>query len=1112
MWNSILAMFGFTALALSGLSIFLIRKKAGVNAIENASRIQQVSDKFLQLVDDVKKEVREEYAKRLEEERQLIESIRSCQQEQVNEIHGRISALEQQLPSLLEQQEKSRHTLQQFQDALAEISEAISRDKSELDEKTETLRREAKQATGLNGDSLESIRVAMENLQKSVLNQKEEILGIEGKIRTEKDAINSVSVGFAQAMNRIMKLETGLQATEAKIREYRASQETQDLDISKIIADSRSSISEVLSRFSFRLVEIEERIRAHQESSAQVELEQERKTSEITSEIQSAIQAIGKIEADIPGIVAACVDQILLQRVDEMKNGLAAHESDTQLRIEALKNAFEAFSEQVSSLLENHAERKDLEKVLMKVLTTRQRLHSLVSFVAALRKTLPVVPLVTFGEAKLPTVSEPELKRDEEQIPDVSSETETKPVEEGTGEGALESQTSETEENREDAEDQKEPQEVIEEEELEPESEDEQEEDSHRIEPIRRGGQRLGYTREAGPTGKRECIDILCLNRGTLWEVFGRIPKRVLRYSPSVFENNEKALWGKSYGELPITRLKGTLRCEWIRQGFPETIEREFGQDDFLLFKMMRQGTLSKMVSEHSAGDYICIVPWNYTREEEISGRPFESPEPCSIDGARVHFFHITAHSGIAFRRPDGSILKVMSSWQEFRLEGNTSPYLAGPNGEPIFFLQPPAIVAEQDACWNNVGRIVIRSDIEGEKRERRYFLPVTGKSRQIHIPEGLESSGGHYTVLLYDRHDGLLESHPFAFHRGLRGIDVGGYDPFGVSESNRTLTMNLLHFVGYEPVLESTELGPFIEIESGRKETTVLISISPECETLNWKIRPGKPDEMRFQTNLPFLWWGIGKEMTDLILGNQPLEVVLKTIRPASGFKLFVRVPVTASNLKARFSAAGFAQQRLHKEEGFWTIEMAELGAAITLNPAKFAEFRTPLVLSLEDGEKAHKIHLADYIVRKKCVFCEEKRTEGEMKTHLKEKHEDEICSEFFRELTYDEIAEADRSLPAKIYKCTFPGCLYYLKVSYEDALENPTSGILNHFEREHRGKQPSFRPVTSIEEIRKNLLSTLCETWRCEVCGEDFTSREEMLKHAMTEHLDRLATDGGD
>jgi len=912
-------------------------------------------------------------------------------------------------------------------------------------------------------------------------------------------------------MNRIMKLETGLQAAEARIGEYRASQETQDLDISKIISDSRSSVSEALSLFSIRLAEIEERIRAHQESSAQVELEQERKTAEIESETQAAIHAIGKMEADIPGIVAACLEQILLPRVDEMKNGFVAHESDTQLRVEALKNAFEAFSEQVSSLLENHVERKELEKVLMKVLTTRQRLHSLVLFIAALRKAPSESPIVPSVEAKPTMIFEPELIRDEEQIQDVGLETETKPEGEGTGEGAPVSQTAETEGTGKLVEEE-ETQEVTDEEELEPESEDEQDEDSRRIEPVRRGGQRLGYTREAGPAGKRDSIDILCLNRGTLWEVVGRIPKRVLRCLPSVFENNEKALWGKSYGELPITRLKGTLRCEWTRQGFPETIEREFGQDGFLLFKIMRQGTLSKMVSEHSAGDYICIVPWNYTREERISGRPFENPEPCSIDGARVHFFHTTTRSGIAFRRPDGSILKVMSSWQEFHFEGSTSPYLTGPNGEPIFFLHPPAIVAEEDACWNNVGRIVIRSDIEGQRRERRYFFPGTGKARQIRIPEGLESSGGHYTVLLYDSHDELLESHPFAFHKGLRGIDVGGYDPFGVSELNRTLTMNLLHFAGYEPVLESTELSPFIEIESGKQETTVLISISPECETLNWKIRPGKPDEMRFQINLPFLWWGIGKEMTDLILGNQPLEVVLKTIRPASGFKLFVRVPVTASNLKARFFAAGFAQQRLHKEEEFWAIEMAELGAAITLNPAKFAESRTPLVLSLEDGEKAHKIHLADYIVRKKCVFCEEKLAEGEMKTHLKEKHEDDICSEFFRELTYDEIAEADRSLPAKIYKCTFPGCLYYLKVSYEDALENPTSGILNHFEREHRGKQPSFRPVMSIPEIRENILSTLCETWRCEVCGEDFTSREEMLKHAMTEHLDRLATDGGD
>ncbi|GEM_PF-7101914 len=1106
MWNSVFVLFGFTLVTLSGLSIFFIRKQAGKNAIESASRIQKVSDKFFQLVEDLRKEIHEEKTRRIEEERQIIESIRSCQQKQMNEIQERISALEQQLSPLLEQQEKISDILQQFRDVLAEISAEIWRGKLQFGEKIEALRSEMKQESRLNGNSLESIRVAIENLHKSVLEQKEEIFGIERKIQAGKDAIKSLSVDFAQAMSKLMMLEARLQATEEKVKEYRDSQEALELNMREIISESRSNLSEALSRNSLRFTELEERIRDHVDSSVQESLDQKRKTAEIESEIQAAIHAIGKMEADIPGIVGTYIDVALLPRVEEMKNDLAAHESNIHHRVEALKNAFEDFSEKISSLLENHAERKDLEKVLMKVLTTRQRLRSLVSLIGALRKTPPVVPLVTFEEAKLPTVSVLELKRDEEQIPDDASETETKSVGEGTGEGALVSQKAEAEETVEIAENEEKTREVADEGEPEPESEGELEEGTRRIEPVRRGGQRLGYTREAGPAGKRECIDILCLKRGALWEVVGRIPKRVLRYSPTLFQNNEKVFWGETFGELPITCLKGILRCEWTRQGFQEKIEREFGQEGFLLFKILRGGTLSKMVSEHSAGDYICIVPWDYTREERISGRPFESPEPCSIDGARVHFFQTSPRNGIAFRRPDGSILKVMSSWQEFHFEGSTSPYLSGPNGEPVFFLNPPAIVAVQDACWNNVEKIVIRSDIEGERREKQYFYPGMGKSRPITIPEGLESQGGHFTVLLYDRHDELLESHPFAFHKGFKGIDVEGYDPIGVSESSREIRIELSHSLGCAPVLGKTDLDSFIEIESKMEETTILLSVVPECETLNWKIRPGNPDEMRFQTHFPSFWWGIGRDLSDLILGKQVLDVGPETIRPGRGWKLFVRCPETVSNLKACFFVKGFDQHRLHKGEGFWSIGMDELGAVIALNPAKFSEIRTPLFLSFEYRGESKKIHLADYLNRKKCAFCEEKLTKGEMKTHLKEKHEDDICNKFFRELTYDEIAEADRSLPAKIYKCLFPGCPFYLKVSYEDALENPTSGILNHFEREHRGKQPSFRPVTSIEEIRDNLLSTLCETWRCEICGADFIKREEMLEHALKEHFDRL------
>lgn len=1112
MLNLILIISSLTVLTLSCVSILFVRKQANLNAIKNVSKIQQVSDSFIQLFDDWKKEMREEYAKHIKEEWQFLESIRSYQNEIANELQRRIYALEQYFLALLEREEESRQALRRFQDELAEISQTISKDKTEMHENAETLRKEINQAICLNRDSIESIRFAIEDLQKTVWNLSEEFLEIEDKIRSEKDTLDSVSLGLSQAMKKIIDLEALLQAIETIIGELRVLQENQVRDISESLSDSLNRISKTLSLFPIRLEEITEKVQEQFHVSVQAKSIQERKTDEIQTEIQAVKIAIGKMEPEIPAIVKRCIEDDLLPGIHEMNNGLTAHEVEFQARVEDLKNYLETILRQFSSFQENFVGKMDFEKARMKILTTRQRVHALASFISALRKTRPVSP-VLFNEKDAQSAAEPGPERNENQIPRVGPEKEFKPEDEGLGVVASESLTSEDDEDREIAWNEEASKEIANKEVLEQETGAECCEKTRHIEPVRRGGQRLGSIREAGPSRKRNNIDIFCVKRGNLWEVVGRIPKRVLRYSPSVFENSKKVDWVRNIWEFPIASLKGVLRCDWVRQGFAETIEREFGQDDYLLFKILRQGNLAKMVSEHSTGDYICIVPSSYMLEEQISGRPIEKPEHCSIEGARVHFFHITTRSGIAFRRPDGSILKVMNSWKEFHLEGDTSKYLAGPNGESIFFSHPPAIVAEEEACWDKVGNIVIRSDREGEKREKRYLPPGTGRTRQIRIPEGMELSGGHFTILLYDRNDDLLESLPFGFHKGFRGIEIEGYEAFGDAESNRIFKMEFLHLAGFSPIPGKTGMESFFEMEAGIEKTTILLSISPECETLSWKIRPGEPDELRFQTNFPSIWWGIGKERTDLVLEKRLLEVNLKEIRPEAGFKLFVRAPSYASNLKAGFDFEGFGVFRLQKlDQSMWCLEMAEVGAPIFLNPARVAGFRIPLVLSLEDGEKVHKMPIGYYLVRKKCVFCEGEFAEYEIKAHLKEKHEDEICSKFFRELTYTEIAEADRSLPAKIYKCSFPGCPYYLKVSYEDALENPTSGILNHFEREHRGKQPSFRPVTSIVEIRENILSTLCETWRCEVCGGDFTNRVEMLKHAIAEHLDRFTADGGE
>lgn len=128
---------------------------------------------------------------------------------------------------------------------------------------------------------------------------------------------------------------------------------------------------------------------------------------------------------------------------------------------------------------------------------------------------------------------------------------------------------------------------------------------------------------------------------------------------------------------------------------------------------------------------------------------------------------------------------------------------------------------------------------------------------------------------------------------------------------------------------------------------------------------------------------------------------------------------------------------------------------------------------------------------------------SEDDLFSHIGSLH----LSEFFRGLTYEEHRDREPTLPSGIYHCFY--CSHYVKT---DSLF-PTTEIKNHIEnncieaQRQKSSGPvkiSFRVVTDIDEIRKNVIANLPHIKKCVFCKREFENpdNEGLLAHLKKEH----------
>jgi len=157
---------------------------------------------------------------------------------------------------------------------------------------------------------------------------------------------------------------------------------------------------------------------------------------------------------------------------------------------------------------------------------------------------------------------------------------------------------------------------------------------------------------------KKERIPIVCWY-GCEWVVGIRIQKKFTKEFrlPNVFQNDEPL---EQYDGINVSdnvyfywayyafqQLKGKVEVVWNSED-----KQEIEIPKYLIFKLKKNdfmGGVGRLVSHSITGCCLVIAPYEWKRDNEISGAEFTVPEQVHIEGYNAHFFDLNQNKSIAF-------------------------------------------------------------------------------------------------------------------------------------------------------------------------------------------------------------------------------------------------------------------------------------------------------------------------------------------------------------------------------------------------------------------------------------------------------------------------------
>ena len=624
------------------------------------------------------------------------------------------------------------------------------------------------------------------------------------------------------------------------------------------------------------------------------------------------------------------------------------------------------------------------------------------------------------------------------------------------------------------------------------------------IDPIKRGGRHRGRTDHISTRIElTEKPEIICWKRGMQWVVGLEVPGELAERPDFSIIQNEKRSEADQYqaDRWPFEGLLGTVTVNW--EGQEDANEGVFLLDEqkCLLFKLSgRQHNFGRQIKTPSNGWYVVIAPEGWERYEALSGAPPVNPEFLSFDGHIAHFFYLErgGSNKIAFRDPTDDTVVFESKVSNFELLGTL---IVDSNEEmgPLFGKTPPRIHAGNDNVWTKIGTIVVGEEGLGTNKWRTQFSPVPEVKVQ-QLPDELSGRrGGWYFLRFYDKNDNLIESLHFRYLKGLNDIKFASPPSFPLGDGHQPEEIEVWH----EPdclVRRCDRTSSEVTIEENDEKTILTIPSLQNYDETRWQIGYADGPHVEITILLDRAWWAVGEEH------GEPAEWSDKTIclspdylRATSEKAVWVlfQRPRLADVVNVGFSL---------KNARPYGVQATKKTVCIPLRDYCDAdELTIPSVNALGLWVLYHGIHyaatLCELKVKANCKWCNFSADKvNALLSHVEAEHMDEVLDDIFSPWNYNQIQDIVPGLPHEIYQCSY--CDFYAE---SNDITNPTSAIYEHLKRHSR---KSFRIVSDVDEIRRNVINNLPRIYTCIKCGRRFKNPKNaaLIDHLKEKHIDSL------
>lgn len=627
-----------------------------------------------------------------------------------------------------------------------------------------------------------------------------------------------------------------------------------------------------------------------------------------------------------------------------------------------------------------------------------------------------------------------------------------------------------------------------------------------KLPPIEKGGRpRIPDKKEGGqvvpPTRPRRLKpEIICWKRERQWIPAVEVPEEYFEGSIlAVLQNGESLTQddGSREGYRSLKEACGQVVVRWNKDEVVEEHQIAL-EGNYLLFKLSGQHqNQGRRVKSSSSGSYLVIAPEKWQRDATFSGPPPVTPETVSLIGYQAHFFKLEkgGDERIAFRTPEGKSVVIESKASRFELVGTCLNDVTEGMG-PLFGERLPQVRALEDQAWKGVVTVVIGEEGSGQGSWRKPFSPTSEGTQQELPHEVAARKWWWYFLRFYDHNDDLIESLDFRFVRALKEIRIHQPSYLPPENGHRPVRVEFLHDLGC--AVQPADGLTSIQIEGEDGQTILTISPDPTYDETRWLVNSEDGTKVEVTILVERLWWAVEDEDKEPSKWeDQPLTLPRDDFAATSEKALWLRIPRRRWVDKV---LVGFEQLKARP----YDVKVTEKTVCIPIRDFGDAqEIRrvgiTPLNLWFYRQGITYTGTPCELIVKVGCRTCDFMASkEEDMFHHVESIHIDE----FFRLLTYEEMRDRIPSLPFGIYKCSY--CNFYV---VSDDYRNPTSTIIRHIEKVHRGGV-RFRIISDIDEIRENVISDLQRIHRCKLCSFhlDEATQRDMMQHLMKNHRNRV------